>query len=104
RSIAIDLKDPRGRAAILKLVETADVFSENFRPGALDKLGFGYAALSALNAKLIYVSHKGFQDGPYAHRVALDEVVQMMGGLAWMTGPPGQPLRAGSSVNDIMGG
>jgi crotonobetainyl-CoA:carnitine CoA-transferase CaiB-like acyl-CoA transferase len=104
RSIAIDLKDPRGRAAILKLVETADVFSENFRPGALDRLGFGYAALSALNPRLIYVSHKGFQDGPYAQRTALDEVVQMMGGLAWMTGPPGQPLRAGSSVNDIMGG
>jgi crotonobetainyl-CoA:carnitine CoA-transferase CaiB-like acyl-CoA transferase len=104
RSIAIDLKDPRGRDAILKLVSTADVFSENFRPGALDKLGFGWQALSQLNSRLIYVSHKGFQDGPYAHRVALDEVVQMMGGLAWMTGPPGQPLRAGSSVNDIMGG
>jgi crotonobetainyl-CoA:carnitine CoA-transferase CaiB-like acyl-CoA transferase len=104
RSIAIDLKDARGRDAILKLVSTADVFSENFRPGALDKLGFGWDALSALNPRLIYVSHKGFQDGPYAHRVALDEVVQMMGGLAWMTGPPGQPLRAGSSVNDIMGG
>jgi crotonobetainyl-CoA:carnitine CoA-transferase CaiB-like acyl-CoA transferase len=104
RSIAIDLKDARGRQAILKLVATADVFSENFRPGALDRLGFGWAALSALNPRLIYVSHKGFQDGPYAHRVALDEVVQMMGGLAWMTGPPGQPLRAGSSVNDIMGG
>jgi crotonobetainyl-CoA:carnitine CoA-transferase CaiB-like acyl-CoA transferase len=104
RSIAIDLKDTRGREAILKLVSTADVFSENFRPGALDRLGFGRAALAALNPRLIYVSHKGFQDGPYAHRVALDEVVQMMGGLAWMTGPPGQPLRAGSSVNDIMGG
>lgn len=104
RSIAIDLKDSRGRDAILKLVATADVFSENFRPGALDRLGFGYEALSSLNPRLIYVSHKGFQDGPYAHRVALDEVVQMMGGLAWMTGPPGQPLRAGSSVNDIMGG
>jgi crotonobetainyl-CoA:carnitine CoA-transferase CaiB-like acyl-CoA transferase len=104
RSIAIDLKDARGREAILKLVATADVFSENFRPGALDRLGFGWAALSALNPRLIYASHKGFQDGPYAHRVALDEVVQMMGGLAWMTGPPGQPLRAGSSVNDIMGG
>ncbi|WP_439576603.1 CaiB/BaiF CoA transferase family protein [Elioraea sp.] len=104
RSIATDLKDGRGRAAILKLVASADVFSENFRPGALDKLGFGWEALSALNPRLIYVSHKGFQDGPYAHRVALDEVVQMMGGLAWMTGPPGQPLRAGASVNDIMGG
>jgi len=104
RSLAIDLKDPRGREAVLRLIERADVFSENFRPGALDRLGFGWAGLSARNPRLIYVSHKGFQDGPYAHRVALDEVVQMMGGLAWMTGPPGQPLRAGSSVNDIMGG
>ncbi|MFQ3622525.1 MAG: CaiB/BaiF CoA-transferase family protein [Acetobacteraceae bacterium] len=104
RSLAIDLKDPRGREAVLRLIDRSDVFSENFRPGALDRLGFGWPALSARNPRLIYVSHKGFQDGPYAHRVALDEVVQMMGGLAWMTGPPGQPLRAGSSVNDIMGG
>ncbi len=104
RSLAIDLKDPRGREAVLRLIDRADVFSENFRPGALDRLGFGWEALSARNPRLIYVSHKGFQNGPYAHRVALDEVVQMMGGLAWMTGPPGQPLRAGSSVNDIMGG
>jgi crotonobetainyl-CoA:carnitine CoA-transferase CaiB-like acyl-CoA transferase len=70
----------------------------------MDKLGFGYDALSKLNPKLIYVSHKGFLPGPYDHRTALDEVVQMMGGLAYMTGPEGQPLRAGSSVNDIMGG
>ena len=80
------------------------MFSENFKSGTMDKLGFSYAALSTLNPKLIYVSHKGFLPGPYDHRTALDEVVQMMGGLAYMTGPEGRPLRAGTSVNDIMGG
>ena len=78
--------------------------SENFRPGALTKYGFDYATLKKKHKRLIYVSHKGFLPGPYEHRVALDEVVQMMAGLAYMTGPPGRPLRAGSSVNDIMGG
>ncbi|MDH4400361.1 MAG: CaiB/BaiF CoA-transferase family protein [Burkholderiaceae bacterium] len=104
KSIAIDVKNPRGREIVLKLLTDADVFSENFKSGTMDKLGFGYDALSKLNSKLIYVSHKGFLPGPYDHRTALDEVVQMMGGLAYMTGPEGQPLRAGSSVNDIMGG
>ena len=89
---------------MLKLIAGADVFSENFKSGTMDKLGFGYKALSALNPGLIYISHKGFLPGPYEHRTALDEVVQMMGGLAYMTGPEGRPLRAGSSVNDIMGG
>jgi crotonobetainyl-CoA:carnitine CoA-transferase CaiB-like acyl-CoA transferase len=70
----------------------------------MTKLGLDYAALSVLNPRLIYVSHKGFLPGPYEHRTALDEVVQMMGGLAYMTGPEGRPLRAGASVNDIMGG
>ncbi|MEM9234874.1 MAG: CaiB/BaiF CoA-transferase family protein, partial [Pseudomonadota bacterium] len=77
---------------------------ENFRPGALDKLGFDYASLAKINPGLIYFSEKGFLDGPYAHRTALDEVAQMMGGLAYMTGPPGQPLRAGASVIDVTGG
>ena len=77
---------------------------ENFKPGALVKYGLDYAALCLANARLIYVSHKGFLPGPYEHRTALDEVVQMMGGLAYMTGRPGDPLRAGTSVNDIMGG
>jgi crotonobetainyl-CoA:carnitine CoA-transferase CaiB-like acyl-CoA transferase len=104
KSIAVDVKDPRGREIILKLVAGADVFSENFKGGTMDRLGFSYAALSKLNPGLIYVSHKGFLPGPYDHRTALDEVVQMMGGLAYMTGPQGQPLRAGTSVNDIMGG
>ncbi|MGZ5266872.1 MAG: CaiB/BaiF CoA transferase family protein [Caldimonas sp.] len=104
KSLAVDVRDPRGREIVLKLVAGADVFSENFKGGAMERLGFGYAALSALNPRLVYVSHKGFLPGPYEHRTALDEVVQMMGGLAYMTGPEGRPLRAGTSVNDIMGG
>jgi crotonobetainyl-CoA:carnitine CoA-transferase CaiB-like acyl-CoA transferase len=104
KSIAVDVKDPRGVEIVHKLLAGADVFSENFKSGTMDKLGLGYAALSKLNPRLVYVSHKGFLPGPYDHRTALDEVVQMMGGLAYMTGPEGRPLRAGASVNDIMGG
>lgn len=104
KSLAINLKSPEGKAAVLGLIKDADVFIENFRPGALEKLGFGYEALKKLNPRLIYCSEKGFLDGPYAHRTALDEVTQMMGGLAYMTGPPGRPLRAGSSVIDVTGG
>jgi crotonobetainyl-CoA:carnitine CoA-transferase CaiB-like acyl-CoA transferase len=104
KSIAVDVKNPKGQEIVLKLVAGADVFSENFKTGTMDKLGFGYENLSKLNPGLIYVSHKGFLPGPYEHRTALDEVVQMMGGLAYMTGPEGRPLRAGTSVNDIMGG
>jgi crotonobetainyl-CoA:carnitine CoA-transferase CaiB-like acyl-CoA transferase len=104
KSLAVDTKDARGRELVLKLVATADVFSENFKAGTMAKLGLDYAALSSLNPALVYVSHKGFLPGPYEHRTALDEVVQMMGGLAYMTGPEGRPLRAGASVNDIMGG
>ena len=104
KSIAVDSKDPRGRELVLKLIATADVFSENFKAGTMAKLGLDYASLARLNPGLVYVSHKGFLPGPYEHRTALDEVVQMMGGLAYMTGPEGRPLRAGSSVNDIMGG
>ena len=103
-SVTADLSDPKDRARIEKLIAAADIVSENFRPGALTKYGFDYASLSKRHKRLIYVSHKGFLPGPYEHRVALDEVVQMMAGLAYMTGPPGRPLRAGSSVNDIMGG
>lgn len=104
RSICLDLKSPAGKAIALKLLERADVVIENFRPGAMDKLGFGYAELSTLNPRLIYCSEKGFLKGPYEHRTALDEVAQMMGGLAYMTGPPGRPLRAGASVIDVTGG
>ena len=104
KSLAVDTQNPRGLEIVLKLVAQADVFSENFKAGTMARLGLGYETLSALNPRLVYVSHKGFLPGPYEHRTALDEVVQMMGGLAYMTGPEGRPLRAGSSVNDIMGG
>ncbi len=104
KSLAVDTQNPRGREIILKLAAQVDVFSENFKSGAMARLGFDYASLSKLNPRLVYVSHKGFLPGPYDHRTALDEVVQMMGGLAYMTGPEGRPLRAGTSVNDIMGG
>ncbi len=104
KSVSIDIKSERGLALLTKLICTADVLIENFRPGALDKLGLGYDTLSELNPKLIYCSLKGFLSGPHQHRTALDEVVQMMGGLAYMTGLPNKPMRAGSSVIDITGG
>lgn len=104
RSLCVDIKAPEGLALVQKLLAGSDVLIENFRPGAMEKLGLGYAALSAVNPRLIYCSCKGFLNGPYQHRTALDEVVQMMGGLAYMTGLEGRPMRAGSSVIDIMGG
>ncbi|HNV60914.1 MAG TPA: CaiB/BaiF CoA-transferase family protein [Rhodoferax sp.] len=104
KSLAIDMKSAKGREVVLKLIGTADIVSENFKTETMQKLGLDYATLSKTDERLIYVSHKGFLPGPYDHRTALDEVVQMMGGLAYMTGRPGDPLRAGSSVNDIMGG
>jgi crotonobetainyl-CoA:carnitine CoA-transferase CaiB-like acyl-CoA transferase len=104
KSLAIDLHSEKGLEVVLKLIATADIVSENFKTETMQKLGLDYASLSQRDKRLIYVSHKGFLPGPYDHRTALDEVVQMMGGLAYMTGRPGDPLRAGSSVNDIMGG
>ena len=104
RSLAVDLKHSSGKEIVDKLIATADVVTENFRPGALEKLGLGYKELSAKHPRLIYCTLKGFLNGPYEDRPALDEVVQMMGGLAYMTGLPDRPLRVGSSVNDIMGG
>jgi crotonobetainyl-CoA:carnitine CoA-transferase CaiB-like acyl-CoA transferase len=104
RSICLDLKSPDGLALARRLAAGADVLVENFRGGAMDALGLGYEALAALNPRLVYCSEKGFLAGPYAHRTALDEVAQMMGGLAYMTGPPGRPLRAGASVIDVAGG
>jgi crotonobetainyl-CoA:carnitine CoA-transferase CaiB-like acyl-CoA transferase len=104
KSIGIDLRQPEGAEAARRMAASADVVVENFKPGALEKFGLDYASLAQRNDRVIYVSHKGFLPGPYEHRTALDEVVQMMGGLAYMTGRPGDPLRAGTSVNDIMGG
>ncbi|CAM3162448.1 Acetyl-CoA:oxalate CoA-transferase [Sphingomonas antarctica] len=103
-SLFLDLKSPGGVAEAKALTADADIVIENFRPGALDRLGLGYDALAAANPRLIYCSLKGFLPGPYENRTALDEVAQMMGGLAYMTGPPGQPLRAGASVIDVSGG
>ena len=104
RSIALDIKSDQGKDIALKLIQESDVLIENFRPGTMERLGFGYEDLKSLNNRLIYCSAKGFLQGPYENRTALDEIAQMMGGLAHMTGPIGQPLRAGSSVIDIMGG
>lgn len=104
RSICLDLKSEAGLGVARDLVARADVLVENFRPGALDRLGLDYEACAAANPRLIYCSEKGFLPGPYEQRTALDEVAQMMGGLAYMTGPPGRPLRAGSSVIDVTGG
>ena len=104
KSLALDLKSPEGVQIAQRLVASADVVTENFRPGTLDKLGLGYADARRLRPEIIYCSLKGFLPGPYERRTALDEVVQMMGGLAYMTGPEDRPLRAGASVNDVMGG
>jgi crotonobetainyl-CoA:carnitine CoA-transferase CaiB-like acyl-CoA transferase len=104
KSVTLDLGTASGIEAALRLCDTADVFLENFRPGALEAKGLGYAALAKRNPRLVYCSLKGFLPGPYENRTALDEVVQMMSGLAYMTGPVGRPLRAGAPVNDMMGG
>jgi len=104
QSICLDLKSEDGLAVAKDLVAGADILVENFRPGALDRLGLGFEPCSQDNPRLIYCSEKGFLPGPYEDRTALDEVAQMMGGLAYMTGPPGQPLRAGASVIDVGGG
>ena len=104
RSLCVDLKSAEGKAAVLRLVDAADVVVENFRPGTMERLGFGFEALRERNKGLIYCSEKGFLAGPYEERTAMDEVAQMMGGLAYMTGPPGRPLRAGASVIDVQGG
>jgi crotonobetainyl-CoA:carnitine CoA-transferase CaiB-like acyl-CoA transferase len=104
KSVQLALDTPEGIAQAKKLIASADVFFENFRPGALEKKGLGYEAMSKANPRLVYCSMKGFLTGPYEKRTALDEVVQMMSGLAYMTGPVGKPLRAGAPVNDMMGG
>lgn len=104
KSLAIDIKTEQGREIIYTLAEKADILVENFGPGTMDRLGFSDEKLRQRNPRLIYCSLKGFLNGPYEHRHAMDEVVQMMGGLAYMTGRPGDPLRAGTSIIDITGG
>jgi crotonobetainyl-CoA:carnitine CoA-transferase CaiB-like acyl-CoA transferase len=103
-SLVIDLKSVRGAEVLRRLIRSADVLVENFAPGAMARRGFDYRTCAAINPRLIYCALKGFLPGPYEDRPALDEVVQMMGGLAYMTGPAGRPLRAGASVVDILGG
>ncbi len=104
KSFAVDLKNPEGIAVLKKLVATADGLIENFAPGTMERLGLDYDSLAVINPRLVYCTLKGYLPGPYEHLPALDEVVQMQGGLAFMTGPAGRPLRAGASVVDIMGG
>ncbi len=104
RAIGVDLKSAEGRAIVHRLAQTADIVIENYAPATMKKLGVSYEDLSAINPRLIYCSLKGYLSGPYENRAALDEVVQFQAGLAYMTGPPGKPLRAGASVVDIMGG
>jgi crotonobetainyl-CoA:carnitine CoA-transferase CaiB-like acyl-CoA transferase len=104
KSVVLDISTTDGQNTARALIAECDVLLENFRPGLMAQFGLDYEKLKTNNPRLIYVSHKGFLPGPYENRLALDEVVQMMGGLSYMTGPEGRPLRAGTSVNDIMGG
>ena len=104
KSIGVNLKTEEGREILYRLVKDTDVVAENYGPGTAERLGIGYATLSEINPRLIYCALKGFLPGPYEHRAALDEVAQFMTGLAYMTGPPGQPLRAATSVIDMLGG
>ena len=103
RSVTVNLKSPEGQKFAINLIRQSDVLIENFGKGVMDRLELGYKYTQEINTKLIYCSLKGFLSGPYENRAALDEVVQMMGGLAYMTGPKGRPLRAGASVNDLVG-
>ena len=103
RSLAVNLKTDEGRATVHRMIPHADIVLENFGPGSMERLGCGYEQLAPLNSRLIFLALKGYLAGPYENRPALDEVVQFQSGLAWMTGPPGQPLRAGASVIDILG-
>lgn len=104
QSLAIDLKSPEGQDVVRQLALRSDMVVENFRDGSLAQYGLDYESLSADNPGLIYVSLKGFLSGPYKHRTALDEVVQMMGGLAYINGGADTPQRVAASVNDILGG
>src|SRR3954467_355092 len=104
RSVVLDLTKAADQENMHRLLDTADVFLENFRDGLLDRQGVGTDELKRRHPHLIVAGHKGFLSGPYEHRPALDEVVQMMSGLAAMTGTQAKPQRVGSSANDIMGG
>jgi crotonobetainyl-CoA:carnitine CoA-transferase CaiB-like acyl-CoA transferase len=101
RSLALDLKTAAGKEVFARLVRTADVVLDNYAPGVIERLGIGYQWGAGLNPGIVYCSVKGFLPGPYGDRPLLDELAQMMGAMAYMTGPAGQPLRAGASIIDI---
>src|SRR5574341_514914 len=101
RSLALNLKEREGRELFLKFAASSDVILDNYAPGVLERLGVDYDAGSKSNPRIIHCSLNGFLKGPYAHRPALDEVAQMMGGIAFMTGLKDQPMRIGASVTDI---
>ena len=102
KSICLDMRDEQGKAIFADLVKTADIVLENFRPGTMDQMGFGYETLKALNPRIILVSVSGFgQYGPYKDRPAFDPLGQAMSGLMSLTGQPiGQPLGTASSIID----
>jgi len=104
RSLMIDLKFSEGKAVCYRLIDQADVVIENYAPGTLEKLGFGYEAIQMRNPRIIFCSLKGFLEGPYQNRLGLDEMIEMMSGLAFMNGLPGKPMRVGASVLDVLGG
>lgn len=106
KSLALNIKDPRGVNLVTQLIGRADVLVENFRPGTMDRLGLGYEALARVNPRLIYAACSGFgQTGPYRHRGAYDMVIQGMGGIMSITGEPGgRPLKTGPAIGDLTGG
>lgn len=106
RSLSLNLKDPEGLAVFMRLVETADVVVENYRPDVKTRLGITYADLAKVNPRVILASISGFgQDGPYSARAGFDQIAQGMGGLMGVTGMPGQgPMRAGTAVADLSSG
>jgi crotonobetainyl-CoA:carnitine CoA-transferase CaiB-like acyl-CoA transferase len=106
RSVALDLKDDDQRAVFHRLVETADVVIENYRPGVADRLGVGYDALDAINPRLVYASISGFgQTGPYAQRPGFDLIAQGVAGVMSVTGEPGgEPVKSGIPISDLSAG
>ena len=101
RFLALDLRGAKGKAIFEKLVARADIVLDNFAPGALKRMGLDYAWARGVNKRIIYCSVKGFLPGPYGDRPFLDELAQMAGGLAFLTGLKDQPMRAGASITDI---
>ena len=104
RSIAVDLRTEEGVALVRRMAGTADVVIENYRPGVADAIGIGYEALKAVNPRIVYCSVSAFgQEGPWSRRPATDPVIQAMSGVVAVTGHPGDPVRVGVPVGDIMG-